>query len=81
MIFIDEDVPGGASAYMMQQVFKDESLFRYLDAFPKCLSARDNRSAYASDGDYFCKPNEEDIFEAIYSMMHDVSPKSYPAIF
>jgi 2-oxoisovalerate dehydrogenase E1 component len=81
VIFIDEDVPGGASAYMMQQVFKDESLFRYLDAFPKCLSARDNRSAYASDGDYFCKPNEEDIFEAIYSMMHDVSPKSYPAIF
>jgi len=81
VIFIDEDVPGGATAYMMQSVFSDDSLFRYLDAFPKCLSARENRSAYASDGDYFCKPNEEDIFEAIYKMMHEVSPKRFPSIF
>ncbi len=81
VIFIDEDVPGGATAYMMQQVFNDDSLFRYLDAFPKCLSARENRSAYASDGDYFCKPNEEDIFEAIYGMMHEVSPKNFPSIY
>ena len=81
IIFIDEDVPGGATAYMMQQVFNDDSLFRYLDAFPKCLSAKENRSAYASDGDYFCKPNEEDIYEAIYGMMSEVSPKSFPAIF
>ncbi|MGB4931550.1 MAG: thiamine pyrophosphate-dependent enzyme [Chitinophagales bacterium] len=81
VIFIDADGPGGATAYMMQQVFNDDSLFRYLDAFPKCLSARENRSAYASDGDYFCKPNEEDIFEAIYGMMHEVSPKNFPSIY
>ena len=81
IIFIDEDVPGGATAYMMQQVFSDDSLFRYLDSFPKCLSAKANRAAYASDGDYFCKPNEEDIFEAIYAIMNEVSPGRYPSIF
>lgn len=80
ILFIDEDVPGGATAFMQQQVFQDESLFRYLDAFPKCLSAKPNRSAYASDGDYFCKPNAEDIYETIYMMMNDVDPETYPAI-
>lgn len=81
VIFIDEDVPGGATAFMMQQVFNGDELFKHLDAFPKCLSAKENRAAYASDGDYFCKPNEEDIFEAIYAMMNDVSPKLFPSIF
>lgn len=81
VIFIDEDVPGGATAYMMQQVFNDDSLFRYLDSFPKCLSAKANRTAYASDGDYFCKPNEDDIYEAIYGIMSEVSPGRYPSIF
>ena len=81
VIFIDEDVPGGATAYMMQQVFSDDSLFRYLDSFPKCLSAKANRTAYASDGDYFCKPNEDDIYEAIYGIMSEVSPSRYPSIF
>ena len=81
VIFIDEDVPGGATAYMMQQVFSDDSLFRYLDSFPKCLSAKANRTAYASDGDYFCKPNEDDIYEAIYGIMSEVSPGRYPSIF
>lgn len=80
VLFVDEDVPGGASAYMMQQVFADETLFRSLDAFPKCLSAKANRSAYASDGDYFCKPSEEDVFEAIYAMVSEVDPGQYPAI-
>ena len=80
VLFVDEDDPGGASAYMMQQVFADETLFRSLDAFLKCLSAKANRSAYASDGDYFCKPSEEDVFEAIYSMVSEVDPGQYPAI-
>lgn len=81
ILFVDEDVPGGATAYMLQQVFADESLFRYLDAFPKCLSAQANRSAYASDGDYFCKPSEEDVFEMVYNMLSDVDPGSYPPIY
>jgi len=80
VLFVDEDVPGGATAYMLQHVFSDADLFRYLDAFPQCLSAKPNRSAYASDGDYFCKPSEDDVFEAIYTMMSDVDPGAYPAI-
>lgn len=80
VLFIDEDVPGGGSAYMLDSVFKDQELFKYLDSLPKTLSARPNRSAYASDGDYFCKPNEEDVFEVIYNMMHEVSPKKWPSL-
>ncbi|MBC8045181.1 MAG: transketolase, partial [Fimbriimonadaceae bacterium] len=81
ILFIDEDVPGGATAYMMQQSFEDENLFKYLDSFPKCISAKPHRSAYANDGDYFSKPNAEEIFETIYMMLHEVSPKRYPAIY
>lgn len=79
ILFIDEDVPGGATAYMLQQTFTDTSLFQHLDAFPQCLSAKAHRSAYANDGDYFSKPNAEEIFEAIYNIMHDVSPDTWPA--
>ncbi len=80
VLFIDEDVPGGGSAYMLDSVFKNDELFKYLDSFPKTLSAQPNRSAYASDGDYFCKPNEEDVFETVYKMMHEVSPKRWPSL-
>ncbi|MEZ5014709.1 MAG: thiamine pyrophosphate-dependent enzyme [Chitinophagales bacterium] len=80
ILFIDEDVPGGASAYMLQQVFAEPELFRYLDALPQCVSAQANRSAYASDGDYFCKPNAEDVYQAVYGMMSDVDPGSYPPL-
>lgn len=80
VVFIDEDVPGGTTAYMMEQVFKDPELFRYLDSFPQCLSAKPHRVPYGSDGDYFSKPNAEQIFELIYNIMHEVSPGSYPAL-
>lgn len=80
VIFIDEDVPGGATAYMLDQVFKDKELFQFLDGLPQTLSAQPNRSAYASDGDYFCKPNTEDIYEAIYAMMSEVDPDTYPEL-
>jgi pyruvate/2-oxoglutarate/acetoin dehydrogenase E1 component/TPP-dependent pyruvate/acetoin dehydrogenase alpha subunit len=80
VIFIDEDVPGGAAAYMLDQVFKDKELFQFLDGLPQTLSGQPNRSAYASDGDYFCKPNAEDIYEAIYAMMSEVDPDSYPEL-
>jgi 2-oxoisovalerate dehydrogenase E1 component len=80
VIFIDEDVPGGATAYMLDQVFKDKELFQFLDGLPQTLSAQPNRSAYASDGDYFCKPNAEDIYEAIYNMMSEVDPDAYPEL-
>lgn len=80
VVFVDEDVPGGASAYMLDMVFKDESLFRYLDSFPKTLSAKAHRAAYASDGDYFSKPNAEDIFECIYNIMSESDPGTWPEI-
>ncbi|MFN0275912.1 MAG: thiamine pyrophosphate-dependent enzyme [Chitinophagales bacterium] len=80
IVFIDEDVPGGATAYMMQQVFTDTSLFKHLDSLPQCISAKAHRSAYASDGDYFSKPNAEEIYETIYNMMHEVSPGSWPGL-
>jgi 2-oxoisovalerate dehydrogenase E1 component len=80
VVFLDEDVPGGATAYMMQQVMAQD-IFRYLDSMPKTLSAKSNRAAYASDGDYFCKPNAEDVIELVYEMMQETDPQSYPKIF
>lgn len=81
ILFLDEDVPGGATAYMMQQVLDKQGGYYYLDSEPKCLSAQAHRPAYATDGDYFSKPNEEDIFDAIYGIMHEVAPDRFPDIY
>ncbi len=80
ILFIDEDVPGGATAFMMQQVIDEHGGFRYLDCEARCLSAKAHRPAYASDGDYFSKPNAEDILEKVYEMMHEANPSKYPLI-
>jgi pyruvate/2-oxoglutarate/acetoin dehydrogenase E1 component len=80
VVFLDEDVPGGASAYMFQQVMEHQNIFQWLDAAPVTISAKANRPAYASDGDYFCKPNPEEIFEVIYNLMAESSPEDFPAI-
>ncbi|SDK43713.1 Pyruvate/2-oxoglutarate/acetoin dehydrogenase complex, dehydrogenase (E1) component [Catalinimonas alkaloidigena] len=81
VIFADEDVPGGASAYMMQQVIEGQGAYRYLDSEPRTLSARAHRPAYGSDGDYFSKPNLEDVFELAYALMHEADPQRFPALF
>lgn len=81
ILFIDEDVPGGATAYMMQKVIEEQGGYHYLDSPAKCLSAKAHRPAYASDGDYFSKPNAEDIIESVYEMMHEANPVKYPPIF
>ena len=81
VIFLDEDVPGGGSAYMLQQTMEDQELFRYLDAPPKTLSAHPHRAAFGTDGDYFCKPNTQDIFEAVYELMHEANPEAYPKFY
>lgn len=81
ILFLDEDVPGGATAFMMQQVIEKQQGFRYLDATPKTLSAKEHRPAYGSDGDYFSKPSTEDVFDTVYAMMHEYDPKAYPAIY
>ncbi|MCB9245404.1 MAG: transketolase [Flavobacteriales bacterium] len=79
VIFLDEDVPGGATAYMMQQVLEKQGAYRFLDAEPRTISARAHRPAYGTDGDYFSKPNAEDIYRVIYDLMHEYDPDRYPA--
>ncbi len=80
ILFFDEDTSGGATAFMMQKVLEDQGGYRYLDAEPKTLTANDHRPAYTNDGDYFSKPNAEDVFETIYLMMHEYNPNKYPRI-
>ena len=80
ILFLDEDFPGGATAYMLQQVVEHQQIFRYLDSEPKTLTAKEHRGAFGSDGDYFCKPNAEDVFNAINNMMHEVNPKKFPLV-
>lgn len=74
ILFLDEDVPGGASAYMMQQVLEVQGGYRYLDSAPATLAAHAHRPPYGTDGDYFSKPNPEDVFETIFRMMHEAEP-------
>jgi pyruvate/2-oxoglutarate/acetoin dehydrogenase E1 component len=76
-LFLDEDVPGGTTAFMMQQVLEKQGGWQYLDSPPKTLTAMEHRPAYTTDGDYFSKPNAEDIFDLIYEMMREVAPKKY----
>ena len=79
--FIDEDVSGGASAYMMQQVLDRDGGYEWLDSAPICIAAKDHRPAYGSDGDYWSKPNRESIFAAVYELMREAKPSKYPKIF
>ncbi|QDA58706.1 thiamine pyrophosphate-dependent enzyme [Hymenobacter jejuensis] len=81
VLFADEDVPGGATAYMMQQVLDDQQAYRYLDSQPRCLAAQPHRPPYGSDGDYFSKPNVEDVFDTVYELMQEADPKRFPAIY
>ncbi len=81
ILFVDEDVPGGASAFMMNKVIQEQKGYYYLDSEPQCLTAKEHRAAYGSDGDYFSKPNEEDIFEAVYALMNEANPAKYPGIY
>jgi pyruvate/2-oxoglutarate/acetoin dehydrogenase E1 component/TPP-dependent pyruvate/acetoin dehydrogenase alpha subunit len=81
IVFFDEDVPGGATAYMMQKVLEEQKCFQYLDAEPLTITAQAHRAAYGTDGDYFSNPNVEDVFDCIYNMMHDYNPAQYPKIF
>jgi len=81
ILFLDEDVPGGTTAYMMQQVIDHQKGYYHLDCEPRCLSAQPHRPAYATDGDYFSKPNAEDIFDAVYEMLQDVAPEQFPSIY
>ena len=80
VLFLDEDVPGGTTAYMMQEVIEKQGGYYHLDSAPKTLPAKAHRPAYGSDGDYWSKPNAETAFDAVYEMMSEVDPEKYPAI-
>ena len=81
IIFFDEDVPGGATSYMMQKVLEEQRGFYFLDMKPRTITARAHRAAYGTDGDYFSNPNAEDVFEITYDMMHQYDPQRFPDIF
>ena len=80
VVFVDEDVPGGTTAYMMQAVLEEQGGYFHLDSPAKTLSGKAHRPAYGSDGDYWSKPSSETIFDAVYEMMNEVDPGQYPAI-
>lgn len=80
LVVLDEDVPGGASAYIVQKVVEEQGGFTWLDAPPVTITAPDHRPAYGSDGDYFSKPGVEDVFTRVYALMHEASPSRYPQI-
>ncbi len=81
VLFADEDVPGGGSAYMMQQVIEGQGAYKYLDSEPVTLSGKEHRPAYGSDGDYFSKPNVESVFDKVYAMMSEVDPIAFPDLY
>jgi pyruvate/2-oxoglutarate/acetoin dehydrogenase E1 component/TPP-dependent pyruvate/acetoin dehydrogenase alpha subunit len=80
VMIIDEDVPGGASAYILNEILNKQNAYQYLDSQPKTLTAKAHRPAYGNDGDYFSKPSAEDIFEAIYNVMYEANPNEYPKL-
>jgi len=81
LLVIDEDVPGGASAYILQQIIEQQDGYNYLDSKPQTLTAKAHRPSYGTDGDYFSKPSAEDIFEKVYAMMNEVNPTKYPSLY
>lgn len=80
LVVIDEDVEGGATAFMLQQILEKQGGFRYLDSVPLSIAAKDHRPAYASDGDYFSKPSVDDVIEKIYYLFHEINPNKFPEI-
>jgi len=81
LLVLDEDVPGGASAYILQKLVEEQGAYNYLDSAPKTLAAKDHRPAYGTDGDYFSKPSADDVFDAVYEMMHESNPTKYPKLY
>jgi pyruvate/2-oxoglutarate/acetoin dehydrogenase E1 component len=81
VVFLDEDVPGGASAFMLQQVLDEQDGYSWLDSPPRAVSAKPHRPAYGSDGDYWSKPNREDVFRSVYDLMHEADPGRFPSFY
>ncbi|PCJ65992.1 MAG: transketolase [Bacteroidetes bacterium] len=79
VIFMDEDVKGGATGFIMQKVLEEQGGYRFLDSAPRTLTSQDHRPAYGTDGDYFSKSNAEELFDLVYAMMNDNDPSKYPS--
>ena len=80
LLVVDEDMPGATSAYILQKIVEEQNAYQYLDSAPQTLAADNHRPAYATDGDYFSKPNADSIIEKIYSIMHEANPHKYPKL-
>jgi pyruvate/2-oxoglutarate/acetoin dehydrogenase E1 component/TPP-dependent pyruvate/acetoin dehydrogenase alpha subunit len=81
LLVVDEDVPGGASAYLLQEILEKQNGYRFLDSKPCTLTAKAHRAAYSTDGDYFSKPSAEDVFEKVYAIMHESNPNKYKSLY
>ena len=81
LLIIDEDVPGGASAFLLQEIIEKQNGYQYLDSAPQTLCSKSHRPAYGTDGDYFSKPSIEDIFEKVHAIMHEAQPHKYSSLY
>ncbi|WP_272150205.1 alpha-ketoacid dehydrogenase subunit alpha/beta [Tenacibaculum aiptasiae] len=81
LLVVDEDVPGGASAYLLQEIVENQNGYKHLDSKPETLTAKAHRPAYGTDGDYFSKPSAEDIFEKVYEIMHEANPQKFKNLY
>ncbi len=81
LLVVDEDVPGGASAYILQQIVDVQEGYKFLDSKPETLASKPHRPSYGTDGDYFSKPSVEDVFEKVYAIMGEANPKKYPSLY
>ena len=81
LLVVDEDLPGGASAYILQEILENQSGYQYIDSKPSTLTAKAHRTAYGTDGDYFSKPSIEDIFEKVYDIMHEFNPNKFKSLY
>ena len=81
LLVVDEDMPGGGSAYILQKILEEQKGYFFLDAQPRTLPAKEHRPPYGTDGDYFSKPSPDDVVEAVYAIMHEANPLKFPALF
>lgn len=81
LVVLDEDVPGGASAYILQKIVEEQGAYQFLDSTPVTIAAKEHRPAYGSDGDYFSKPSSDDVFDVLYNLMHESNPAAFPKIY
>jgi pyruvate/2-oxoglutarate/acetoin dehydrogenase E1 component/TPP-dependent pyruvate/acetoin dehydrogenase alpha subunit len=81
LVVLDEDVPGGASAYILQKIVEEQDGYKFLDSAPTTITSKEHRPAYGSDGDYFSKPNADDVFDVIYNLMAETKPEAFPKIY